>query len=295
MFNLATTKSFLTCLLLSLAVGSQAVLAESSVWKVSKGSDYFYLGGTLHLLSKDDHPLPEEYEQAYQDVGTLIFETNLAAMESMAFQNKFMSAMVYRDQRTLESTLKPGTYRSLLRYMKSRQMPIAQFGKFQPWGVALMISSLEYQRLGMMPQYGVDQFFNEKALKDQKAIKALESPEQQLGFLSSMANVDPNMTINYTLRELKRLPGMLNEITTEWRSGDMDKFAKHAYVQDMKNLFPQVYDTILVKRNNNWMKLLPKLIGNDEKEFVLVGTMHMVGKEGLLSQLENQGFKIEQL
>lgn len=296
MFSLVKIKPWLACLMLvGLSVISQVTQAQSSVWKISKGQDHFYLGGTLHLLSETDYPLPAEFDQAYQASDTLIFETSLEAMEDPAFQQLFMSTMTYKDRRTLESELKPGTYRSLLRYMLSRKIPIQQFSKFQPWGVSLMISMLEYQRLGMLPQYGVDRFFSEKAMKEDKGIKALETPEQQLTFLSSMAQVDPNVSINHTLRELKRLPNMLDEITEAWRTGDMNTFSESAYVEDMKKLFPKVYQTILVKRNNNWLKLLPKLIGNDEKEFVLVGTMHMVGKEGLLAQLKRRGFTVEQL
>lgn len=296
MFTTVKIKLWLAYLLLvGLSVISQVTQAQSSVWKISKGQDHFYLGGTLHLLSETDYPLPDEFDQAYQASDTLIFETSLEAMEDPAFQQLFMSAMTYIDERTLESSLKPGTYRSLLRYMLSRKIPIQQFSKFKPWGVSLMISMLEYQHLGMLPQYGVDRFFSEKAMKDDKGIKALETPEQQLTFLSSMAQVDPNVSINHTLRELKRLPNMLDEITEAWRTGDMNTFAQSAYVEDMKKLFPKVYQTILVKRNNNWLKLLPKLIGNDEKEFVLVGTMHMVGEEGLLAQLKRRGYTVEQL
>ena len=32
-----------------------------------------------------------------------------------------------------------------------------------------------------------------------------------------------------------------------------------------------------------------------EVEFVLVGAMHLVGKEGVLSQLEAKGYKVKQL
>ncbi len=296
MFTIVKIKPWLAYFLLAgLSVISQATQAQSSVWKISKDQDHFYLGGTLHLLSETDYPLPPEFDQAYQGSDTLIFETSLDAMESPAFQQQFLSAMTYADERTLEGSLKPGTYRSLLRYMLSRKIPIQQFANFKPWGVSLTIAMLEYQRLGILPEYGVDRVFSEKALEDNKGIKALETPEQQLAFLSSMAQVDPNVSVNNTLRELKHLPRALNEITEAWRNGDMDAFGQSSYIEDMRNLLPKVYQTIVVERNNNWMTLLPRLTDNNEKEFVLVGTLHMVGKEGLLAQLKQQGFTVEAL
>ena len=32
---------------------------SASVWKVSDGENTMYLGGTLHILSPQDYPLPE--------------------------------------------------------------------------------------------------------------------------------------------------------------------------------------------------------------------------------------------
>ena len=52
--------------LVCVQIFSLNAIADTSVWKVSKADNYFYLGGTIHLLSKDDHPLPEEFAEAYK-------------------------------------------------------------------------------------------------------------------------------------------------------------------------------------------------------------------------------------
>ena len=48
-----------------LALGALCVsitaTAESAVWKVSKGEDYLYLAGTVHVLRASDYPLPREF------------------------------------------------------------------------------------------------------------------------------------------------------------------------------------------------------------------------------------------
>ena len=48
--------SLFTTLLLS-ALSCQA----ASVWQVSKGDNTIYLGGTLHILSPVDYPLPKHW------------------------------------------------------------------------------------------------------------------------------------------------------------------------------------------------------------------------------------------
>ena len=270
-------------------------LAESSVWKVSKGKNYFYLGGTVHLLTADDHPLPDEYSTAYKDASKIFFETDLIAIQTPEFQSRFIAAMTYSDDRTLASELEPKIYRKLEEFMALRQIPITNFSKFQPWGVSLMIATLEYQRLGMMPNYGVDAYFNNLALADSKKIMSLETPEEQLIFLTSMAKIDPNAGIEYTLRDLERLPESIKLMKKNWRSGDLEAFSTNAFVVQMNMEFPEMYNTIVTNRNNAWMKQLPSLIDDSNREFVLVGAMHLNGEEGLLNQLKTQGFKVEQL
>ncbi|MFT5708095.1 MAG: hypothetical protein ACI9ES_002397 [Oceanospirillaceae bacterium] len=269
--------------------------AESSVWKVSKGENYFYLGGSIHLLTKGDYPLPQEFMTAYNDASDIIFETDLIATQTPEFQMKFITAMTYSDDRTLAGELQPEVYRNLQGFMESRQIPLANFTKFQPWGMALMITILEYQRLGMMPDYGLDVFFNKLALADNKEIMGLESPAAQLNFLKSMAKMDPNVAIEYTLRDLEQLPEFIQMMKKAWRSGDLESLSSHALVVQMKMDFPEMYNILITNRNNTWMTRLSLLNEDSNKEFVLVGAMHLNGKEGLLYQLQAHGFKVKQL
>lgn len=281
--------------LLSCGIFTTSALAETSVWKVSKGDNYFYLGGTFHLLSPQDYPLPEEFKQAYNDSTKLVFETDLIAAQSPDFQAKMMSAMTFSDQRTLKSELKPEVYERLKAFMTTRNLPIEQFSKLQPWGVSLVLAMVEYQRMGMTPEYGVDAFFNKLALSDSKTVLSLETPEEQLKFMSSMGDVEPNRSVDYTLNDIELMPEFVKKMKQCWRTGELDSMSDIEAIALMEKQFPEIYDTLVTKRNNNWMTQLPGFIKDDPKEFVLVGALHLDGKEGLLTQLKQQGFQVTQL
>ena len=271
------------------------VFAKSSVWKISKGGDHFYLGGTFHLLSPDDHPLPEEFLEAYADAQEMIFETDIAASGSPEFQQKMMGAMMYGDGRTLSGELDGSTYLRLKEYMDSQQLPIANFEGFKPWGVSLIITMQEYTKLGMNPQYGVETYFGQLANADEKDIQSLETPDEQLEFLSSLGTIDGDINIDYTLRDLDKVTESIEELKVGWRSGNLSLLENNQSVVELKEEFPEVYETLLTSRNNNWMKQLVTLFDDNAIEIVLVGAMHLVGEDGLISQLQSQGFKVEQL
>lgn len=292
---LGRKKCMFYALLITVNLLAYDALAESFVWKVSRGENYFYLGGTVHLLSAQDHPLPVEFEIAYQDADVLFFETDLVAIQNPKFQALLLAALTYSDHRTLTTELDPKIYQQLERFMAQRQIPLENFNKFQPWGLSLILTVLEYQRLGMVASYGVDGYFNTQALADSKAVMSLETPDEQLGFIHTMATADANTGLQYTLRDLERLPEFISSMKKNWRSGDLEAFSTSALVVEMKRDFPALYNTLVTDRNNAWMKRLTTLFDNNTTEFVLVGAMHLSGEDGLLKQLEMQGFNVAQL
>lgn len=290
-----TKKIVVAFFLFSFSIFTHNALAKSSVWKISQGDNYFYLGGTIHVLSKEDYPLPIEFDKAYKDADKIIFETDLVASQSPEFNAKFAALISYSDGRNLASELTPDVYRKLENFMSVRQVPITHFSRLKPWGASLILSLLEYQRLGMVADYGVESFFSELANSDKKPIGALETPQQQLNALKSLELVEPNNVINYTLRDLERLPEFIKIMNANWRKGDMHAFTKNPLINQMKDQFPAVYKVLVVDRNNQWMKQIPSFINDSEIEFVLVGSLHINDHDGLLNQLKRQGFKVEQL
>jgi uncharacterized protein YbaP (TraB family) len=269
--------------------------AESSVWQVSKDGKYFYLGGTVHLLRPDDHPLPDEFHIAYKNSDQLIFETDINSANRPEIQQKMLAAMTEPGGAVLSQKVNSKTYRELEQFLAARNIPIQSFTIFHPWSVALTITVIEYQRLGMQPQYGVEEYFNRLALKDNKSVSTLETIEEQLSFLQSMANIDPNVMLSYTLKDLADLPEFIETLKTSWREGDIESFTTHSTIVQMKNEFPNLYNTLITNRNNEWMKDISQLNNNNIVEFVLVGALHLNGKEGLINQLEEAGYSVNQL
>lgn len=272
---------------------SVSAQAETSVWLVEKGDSKFYLGGTLHLLSASDFPLPAEYDQAYSESETLVFEADITQASSLEGQAMAMSAMMYKDGRTLQSVLKPKTYQQLEAYLQPKGMPMIIFNQFTAGGMSVTISALEMQALGYT-QGGVDQYFINKAQVDGKPQLFLERLEEQLAFIASLGEGQEDEIIEYSLDEIKRMPAMLNSMKRQWRTGDIEGLESTA-IAEMRLKFPSAYQSLLVERNQNWMPQLKQMMNTKTVEFILVGAAHLAGNEGLVQQLIEQGYKVEKL
>ncbi len=291
-----TIKKLLAASLLFFAfVTTPFAQAQSSVWKVSNSGNYFYLAGTIHVLSPQDHPLPNEFYQAYKDADKLIFETDMSASKSSAYQQKFLSAMQGSNDDTLVKALNTATYERLKHYLNQRNIQITHFSKYYPWALSVTLSLIEYHRLGMVGEYGVEEHFYKKALLDKKPLGQLETVDQQIASIQSMGNIEANLMINYTLDDLAQLPEYIKVMKLNWRSGDLEALTNSPVVKKMREDFPELYNTLVVKRNNNWLPTLKALNHNNLTEFVMVGTLHLNAPDGLINQLKLAGFKVEPL
>ncbi len=266
--------------------------AETSVWKISKGNRHLYLGGTVHILAQDDYPLPPPFARAYHLSHRLVFETDMQKLQSSEFQQVMLEQLSYRDGRTLKDVLSAQTYQKLEDYCASRNIPIASIHSFKPGLATTVLLLVELERLGLSGE-GVDAFFSNKALEDQKKLGKLETVEEQLDFLVSMGQGEEDQMIEYTLSDIDQLPALMGSIKSAWRRGDMQALEEIG-ISPYLDEFQETMDMLLAGRNRDWLPKIEAMLATAEVELILVGALHLAGEQGLLALLKRRGYKLEQ-
>ena len=268
-------------------------IADTSVWSVRSGDNVIYLGGTVHLLRPGDYPLPDEFEEAYQASSELYFETDIAAMSDLLVQAQMLQQLTYSDDRSLRTVLSDQAYTALSAYTQTAGLPIVMLEKFKP---ELLISTLQilvFQSMGFTPQ-GVDAFFHTRAVADGKAEGQLETVQEQIGFIAAMGEGNDSEFILLSLKDLTETGNVIDGMIGAWRSGDAQGLSE-LFVEDMKVEAPALYDTLLLERNLKWIPQINRMLQDADTEFVLVGAAHIVGENGLLDLLSQEGYEINQL
>lgn len=289
-----TIKLIETAILLLLGLSlSSFSYGDSSVWKVSSGDNTLYLGGTVHLLRPSDYPLPPEYEQAYRDSDELYFETDIAAMSDLTVQAQMLQQLTYTDGRTLATVLNEEAYQALTDYTASVGLPLTMLETFKPGMIVSTLQVLEFQKMGFTPQ-GVDTYFNTRAMGEAKNIGALETLEEQIGFLAAMGEGNESEFILMSLTDLEQTDEIMEEMISAWRSGDSDAL-EELFVDDMRERAPELYDSLLRQRNFRWMPQIEAMMDDSDTEFVLVGAAHLIGPDGLVDLLREAGYEVSQL
>lgn len=267
------------------------LFAETSLWRVSKGDSELFIGGTIHVLSASDYPLPMEFEQAYQQADSIVFETDLAAMAKPEVQQQLIQRVLYRNGRTLKDDLTAQTYQALADHLTSVGLNIEALKQFKSPLIVITLLMTELQRLGMA-ETGVDHYFNQKALTDGKLLGELETLETQLTVIENMGKGHENEMILSTIAEMKELPFIMKDMKSAWRKGNGKQLEKIG-ITPMKQEFPALYRLLLLDRNNTWVPKIEALLATPETEFILVGALHLVAKEGVIAKLKDRGYKVE--
>lgn len=280
-------------ILAALSLTSAQAEPTSSVWKVSKGTDYIYVGGTVHILPASEFPLPKAFDKAYKDSQGIVLETDLPDPNDVQAQMKMMQAMAYTDGRTLKDVLKPKTYEALSSYFAQFGASVEQLQGFKPGFIMTMMLAMAAQKEQMAGE-GVDAYFDKQAIKDKKLVEYLESVEFQINMLANLGEGQEDKFINSNLDQMNDFKPLMLKMIKAWRSGDVATI-EQVLNEQMKDENPEMYNTMITARNKNWIGKIENLFTDNDKEFVLVGAGHLAGDDNVLELLSEKGYKISQM
>jgi len=103
-----------------------------------------------------------------------------------------------------------------------------------------------------------------------------------------------NAFILYSIEDMKKIGEVFEKLVGAWKTGD-EATLLDLFIKELKQKFPTLYKKILVDRNMNWVPRIEEYLITPKTEFVLVGTGHLVGEDGVIAQLRKLGYKVEKL
>ena len=288
--------------LAALVAGAAALLAlapayadtpHHTLWAVKSAHNTVYLMGSVHVLKPSDNELPAEALDAYRHAGALVMEVDLSRQDTAALGEETLRQGTLPEGQTLPGVLGPDAYAKFAEHAQSVGLDPQQLGRFQPWLAAMTLMRLEYVHLGYEFESGVESQLVRQAGADHKPIIGLETMDEQLGMFSHLSLAQQRRLLLYTIDDVDDTPQMFDDIVSAWRRGDA--VALNALLAKGFEEFPELYGPLTSDRNHRWMKVLTGLIGEQQDYLVVVGALHLVGKDGIIELLRRRGYRVEQL
>jgi uncharacterized protein YbaP (TraB family) len=279
----------------ALAAEKKGEEGKSFLWKVMSKSATVYILGSVHIARNDFYPLPNKIEKSFDDSAVLALEADPAKVKDADLLQMMLAEAVYPEGETLKGHLSKETYDLAAQEVKQLGLPMEPFERTKPWFLALTIDSLELQRLGFDPVYGIDVHFASEA-NGKKRIIELESFDYQIKMMNGLSDREQDLFLLYTIKDLADLRGGFDELIKAWRTGDAN--AMETLVTKTLRESPElrlIYEKLINRRNREMGIKVGQFLNGKETVFVVVGAAHLVSKEGIIQILKGKGYSVEQM
>ena len=274
-------------------------------WKVSDFNSTIYILGSIHLADSSFYPLDPIITNAFDSSDELAVEidmSNDSILQEITTLNEQYG--MFHGEDSLERILPGDIRKSLDSICTAWSIPIGTFNRYKPWAAAMTLTSIGIMRLGYNYNLGIDFHFLHLAQEHGKNIVSLEPVENQVTALTGVGLKD-SVTMYFmkkTLREVGLIDSSVSWMMRAWKTGDDSLFwnamnADTAKISANDSLIQKEIDNrILHSRNRTMANSIEKLLSENRKVFVVVGTAHLVGKdENVIDILHRKGFTIERL
>jgi uncharacterized protein YbaP (TraB family) len=273
------------------------------LWAAEREGHVVYLLGSFHLLAPDDYPLSPEVDAAFADAESLLFEMSPPEMASPTLATRMAQAALRTDGTRLDAELPDATRRKLDDWVRANAARLAGGGitaqglqLFEPWFAGLVVGIVGMGDTGLDPALGLDRHFAEAAVAAGKRVDGLETGDQQIAFLDGMDRAEQLQFLDEALSDA--LPGDDDNATlhAQWRAGDADGMWEKLG-GELRRDYPRLYQRIDVDRNTAWLPVIEQRLQGpgDDDTLVVVGTLHLLGPDGLVERLRAGGYVVRRI
>lgn len=280
----------------TVAPAAQARAAQApqpALWVVRDADSTIYLYGTIHLRKPGARWGGPAAETALGEAQEVWTELEIDASKEAAMQGLVMQYGIDRE-RPLSSKIDPARAPQLAAAAAKIGIPPNGFEAMKPWLASLTLTVVPMVQAGYDPNAGVDRSVDRIARAAGKTMRWFETSEEQIRFLSGVSEPLQLQMLYEALDEIEEGPGMLAVMEAAWEKGD-DRTVAAEMVAEMARDYPELYETLLKKRNAAWADVLTRELGGSGVDFVAVGAAHLAGPDSVQSLLRARGLRVDRV
>lgn len=291
-------KSLLTVAFAAFATAACAETPNAAIdpalYIVRDSDSTMYLYGTVHVRPNGADWGDEDVRRALAESQEIWTEIEMSPEADARVQALAQQAGAAPQGRPLSSWLTPEENARLNALTQRLGLPTGALEGSQPWAAALALSLIPIMQAGYNPASGVDRSVDAYGDQNGKRMRALESAEEQIRFLSGLSPELQREMLIEAIDETEAGPALLNQMTRAWEQGD-EATLRALVIDDTRREYPELYQTLFVTRNAAWMGPLVRELEGAGVDFVAVGAGHLIGEDGLVALMRARGYAVERV
>ena len=258
------------------------------LWKISKEGHSSWLYGSTHINRLSTALLGPKTRQALQQSQTVALELDPSDPATLAKLQQLGS----QGAGQVPAALKP----RLKAQLDKVCLPESIIPAIHPMLLFSTLGLLSLREVGFETAFGTENMLLARSAG--KKIIALESAESQMQALLGDGKVSPAEYAEALAQlESNTEQAMTFKLLDAWAASDLFTLESFADWCDCMNTPKQRADMrrLLDERNAPMADNIAKLHSQSAPIFVAVGSLHMIGKNGLPALLAKRGFKVERV
>lgn len=270
---------------------------QSTLYRVTRGTEVAYLFGTIHVGAKSFYPLAPEVDRALADASQLVLELDTRAND--AFQRAVQKHASYPSGGHIRNHVSADTLVRLTEALHAVGMPLSGVSHLKPWLLANLLMGLELERNGFNRTHGNEFFLLDSIQKSGATVAELESADYQLSLFATLSDTDAEAYLREALADLSTGVSLkkARAVIDAWTSGDAA--ALDGLISDATTGGTVMSDftrrTLLGKRNPEMAERIEHMMKDGKVSFVGVGLLHLLGANGLPQLLAQRGYQVERM
>ena len=281
--------SLLACFFLSFFSYSQEKneVSPTILWEIKgkKVKSPSYLFGTIHMISKDKFYFPEEIQDKIKAADLIVMEIG-----GIAEQMKSIDLLLLHEG-TLFEHFSDSQLDSLLLFLE-QELGLKQdqvklmFNKMKPMALMQLFSQAYFEDQPMSYELVIEQLANKNNIQ----IRGLETVEEQLAIFDAIPMQEQIKLIMESVNDFEQHKNQFKEMEAAYISQNLDSIEVVIQSEENKSLM-EYEDQLLNERNKNWIPEIKKMIKKN-KTFIAVGAGHLIGDNGLVKLLIDEGYEL---
>lgn len=273
------------------------------MWVIEDTDSTIYLFGTVHLLKPDQAWLTDSVRSALSGADEVWFEIplqgDLAAMQAQ-FAPIFMRA-AFSPDKPLSSRLNAREKELLAAAIAGTEHPqqlSMAVERMKPWFAVVQLAQGPLLASGYDSENGMDMVLSRLAHENGTPVRALETFEQQIGFIARGTDTEQLDALRTRLNmsdATVRLETLVGETAIQrWVDGDSELLSLLMAVwreRPYPQRTPISYEVMIRDRNANWAQQIADRLAGDGVTFIAVGAGHLVGPDSVRRILAARGIE----
>lgn len=260
--------------------------SKGLLWRVTApGLTPSYLFGTMHSSDSRVNTLPTTLTEPFDRASSFSMELIFTGPGIV----HMAEIMFYGENESLKDVIGEELFEQTRTAFIKTGISTRDLDKKKPWAVIMTLGSPRKTRAVLF----LDLKLQHKATLQHKPIYGLETMDEQLQVFEGLSVEEQIQLLKEALSYQSTNAEQMDQLMKAYLNRDLAALAaiSDRYQAQAGPAYNKLMDRLLVKRNHRMLeRMQPRL--KEGNAFIAVGALHLPGREGLLTLLENNGYRV---